>query len=121
MRLFLVVNKETGEMESFCSVCSFNGIGDTDNPDIIQSDENHTIVEITQEEMDAMAASLISNEETREVKYGAKLDPKKMKPALSEREKVEVPIEAEGIGGKEIIAYDEKPVGIVVERELVAS
>ncbi len=47
-----------------------------------------------------------------------KLDMEKASSMLDQREKVEAPIEIDGIGGKEIIGYEEKPVGIVVEREL---
>lgn len=115
MRTYLVVNKETGELESNCGVCGFNGIGNNDDPDIITIDDNHTVVEVTQDELDSMAASLVSPDDVHLV-YGAKVNIEKSAKKLEMREKVEVPVEAEGIGGKEIIAVEEKPVGIIIER-----
>lgn len=117
MRLYLIVNKDTGELESFCEVCGLRGMGNNDDPAIIPIDDNHTVVEVTQEEWDAMSASLREGEEPHIIEYGAKLDPAKMKPTLDERQKVDVPIEAEGIGGKEIIGYDRKPVNLITERK----
>ena len=48
----------------------------------------------------------------------ALIDMNKASRKIGDREIVDVPIEIDGIGGKEIIGYEEKPVGIVVEREL---
>jgi len=56
--------------------------------------------------------------ESGHLEYAMKLDMEKASSMLDQREKVEAPIEIDGIGGKEIIGYEEKPVGIVVEREL---
>ncbi len=117
MRLYLVVNKDTGELESFCEVCGIKGMGNNDDPAIIPVDENHTAIEVTQEELDAMSASLREGKEPHIIEYGAKLDPAKMKPTLDERQKIDVPIEAEGVGGKEIIGYDRKPVNLITERK----
>lgn len=120
MRLYLVVNKDTGELESFCEVCGIKGMGNNDDPAIIQVDENHTAIEVTQEELDAMSASLREGEEPHIIEYGVKLDPERMKRTLAEREKVKDlsrPIEVDGIGGKEIIGYEDKPENVLVERE----
>lgn len=117
MRRFMVVNKDTGELESFCEICGIKGIGDTDDPAIIQTDDNHTAIEVTQIEVDAMSASTREGKEPHIIEYGAKLDPEKMKHTIADREKVDVPIEIDGVGGKEIIGIERKPVEIVTERK----
>lgn len=120
MRLYLVVNKDTGELESLCEVCGIQGIGNNDDPAIIRVDESHTAIEVTQEELDAMAASLREGKEAHIIEYGMKLNPVKMKRTIDERAKVEdlsKPIEVEKPGGKEIIGYEEKPESIIAERK----
>lgn len=120
MRQFMVVNKNTGEIESSCEVCGIKGIGNNDDPAIIQIDENHTVIEVMQDEVDAIAASLTEGKEPHIIEYGVKLDPAKMKRTLDERGKVDdttKPIEVEKPGGKEIIGYEKKPENIITERK----
>lgn len=120
MRLYLIVNKSTGELESLCEICGIRGMGNNDDPAIIPVDENHTVIEVTQGELDAMSASLREGAEPHIIEYGAKLDPAKMKRTLAERDKVDdttKPIEVERPDGKEIIGYEKKPESIITERK----
>lgn len=115
MGIFVIVNSETGEVESGCPQCGIVDMGDSSDASIIPLDQGHTAIEVTMEEKGEFAEAKVLGEGGH-FEYGMKLDMRKAAGKLEEREKVEVPIEAEGIGGKEIIAVEEKPVGIIVER-----
>ena len=142
----MIVNSETGVMDDGCPYCAFLSMSGDFNDDevgVFESQpvpEGHVMIEVMSAEMDDIRkvkyqvvrngeivmldeSEVVNNEERlsapKEPKY--KVNIEKAAPKLEDRAKVEdlsKPIEAEGLGGKEIIGYDEKPVWIVVEREL---
>jgi len=137
----VIVNKETGEFDDNCSVCSiglFSADADFEIIESLQCDDTHSVFELTEEEYRLMNSSMDMEEVTRTKKvydpeseqfveisfvrliphYSLKVDISKAQKRIVQRDRVDVPIEVEGIGGKEIIGYETKPVGIVVEREL---
>lgn len=145
MPKYVIVNSETGLMDDRCPYCAFlsmSGDFDDDEVGVFENQpvpEGHIMIEVMSAEMDDIRkvkyqvvrngeivildeSEVVDNEERlsapKEPKY--MIDIGKATPKLKNRAKVEdqsKPIEAEGIGGKEIIGYDEKPIGIVVERE----
>jgi hypothetical protein len=75
-----------------------------------------TIVEITNDEYD-----LIGEREPETARRKYKVDLQRVKKFVIDRPKIDVPIEIDGIGGKEIIGYEQKPESIVTERQKPAT
>ena len=105
---FAKIDTETGECHGFSTFASLDHAllhYEGTFPDFL--------VEITPQERDLLRER---NGETNEKTY--KIDTTLGRKTLSERPNRAMPVETEGIGGKEIIGYETKPVGIVIEREL---
>lgn len=145
MPIYAVVNKSTGQFDTNCEHCSIRSIsgGGIDDTDVqifeaAAMDDGHAMIEITSMEREELIkikymvernGEVFTTYEQGELEYFerenasrelvSEIDMDKASRKIHGREIIEVPIEAEGIGGKEIIGYDEKPVGIVIERELL--
>lgn len=110
----VIVNKITGEIDPDCPICGYGISGDyTDFDNFV--DVDHLKIEITNEEHLEFVAS-VSIDEKRKAAYTKKIDTKKAAQKLGDRLTIDVPIEIEGPGGKEIIGFEQKPEGIIVER-----
>lgn len=145
MKYWMFLDASTGQIEKGCSSCGFlssNSMSE-DDLDIYPLHEDHKILEVSEAEFMALQETvLIVERDGQEIRLESPLDFQEgdnpigteaaMLPdldalgdiklqdriKLSDRPIVEAPIEAEGIGGKEIIGYETKPVVIVIEREL---
>lgn len=110
----VIVNKNTGEIDADCGICGYGVCADYDDFDRF-NDPDHIMIEITDTERTAIVTSVIVDE-NRKVSTNAKLDLSKVKQKLKDRVQIDVPIEIDGIGGKEIIGYDQKPETIITEK-----
>lgn len=100
-----IVDKTSGQMHVDCPLCGLRQTAEYREFD----DGIHVMVEVTDEEQEQFWLSLHDDENSR-TRIGLKLDTAEMPTKLEERAKVQgKPIEAEGIGGKEIIGYEEAP------------
>lgn len=100
-----VLDKTTGQMHADCGICGLRQTAEYREFD----DGIHVMVEVTDEEQEQFWLSLHDDENSR-TRIGLKLDTAEMPMKLGDRDKVQgKPIEADGIGGKEIIGYDEAP------------
>lgn len=128
---YMVVNKNTGEMDDNCGRCSIGIVAGYKDFEAFNLDDSHMIVEISYDEFEVMNSSVKYKiiEDGKEVVlddfpldilaepfYSKKLDVTKVKTKLDDRLKIDIPIEIDGIGGKEIIGYERKPESIVTER-----
>ncbi len=145
MPIYVKVDAVTGEFhERDCSECGILSIsGDYDPSDlelqgfkISNASQGHIIVEILPNERDMFAQIAVTvqrNGKEIEVPYNEnimdeaerksmrvekkyKIDLSKMTTDLKDRAIVDVPIEIDVMGGKEIIGYERKPESIVTER-----
>lgn len=144
MPIYAVVNKATGQFDADCEHCAIRSIsgGGIDDRDVrvfesAATDDGHVMIEISSAEREELIkikytvernGEVFTTHEQGELEYferekasrepAAVIDMNKASRKIEDREIVDVPIEIDGIGGKEIIGYEEKPIGIVVEREL---
>lgn len=145
MPTYLKVDAETGEMHpTECGVCGVLSISGASEDEIqifrdANNSDGHILVEITNEEKDKIAVvikTIERNGERIEVPYYEytqdkterrselieskyKIDINQVVPMLKDRRKIDditKPIEIDGVGGKEIIGYEQKPESIIIER-----
>lgn len=101
-----VLDKTTGQMHVDCPICGLRQTAEYREFD----DGIHVMVEVTDEEQEQFWLSLHDDENNR-TRIGIKLDTAEMPTKLEERVKVQGdPIEVDGVGGKEIIGYEEAPM-----------
>ena len=126
---YAIVNKITGELDNNCSVCAIGVVPNDELLSVFAIDDNHTILEITDEERAALIASVVDTNNPDRTKdfntkeeilipnytYASKFNPDKIVQRLDDRVKVDVPIEIEGPGGKEIIGFEQKPESIIIK------
>lgn len=110
----VIVNSITGEIDADCGICGYGVSSDYSDFENFNAPD-HSIIEINNDEHTAIIESLTVDEKGI-VTLGAKIDIEKARMKLEDRLKVDVPIEIDGMGGKEIIGYELKPEGIVVEK-----
>jgi hypothetical protein len=140
-----VLVDSTGEFhDKDCGVCGFLSIsgGSEEEINIFKehnTHDGHLLVQVTYEEKDRLVEikksvirggtrvevpydeniNDIEEKKTEEITSKYKIDVNKAKTDLKERAKVDdlsKPIEINGIGGKEVIGYKQKPESIVIER-----
>lgn len=145
MPIYVKVDAATGEFhERDCSECGILSIsGEYDHSDLelqefknANASQGHIIVEISPKERDMFAQVVVTvqrNGKEIEVPYNEnimdeaerksmsvekkyKIDLAKMTTDMKDRAKLDVPIEIDVIGGKEIIGYELKPENIVTEK-----
>lgn len=128
---YVIVNRSTGEIENDCPHCLVGRIPDTQDLSLLDIDGEHIILEVTREEYESISRSIVyTYEENGEVKqsadrpldvvaptpsYSLRVEMENAAQRIDKRRHEETPVEAEGYGGKEIIAHEEKPVGVLVE------
>ena len=146
MPIYAKVDSTTGEFHERdcgeCGILTISGYFDIDDEEIevfksSNSSEGHTIVEISSEEKDKFAEIVVTVErgdkrieippdeniaddverKSMTVEHKYKVDLSRSTTDLIDRSVIDIPIEAEGIGGKEIIGYQQKPEVIVTEKE----
>ena len=110
----VIVNKNTGEIDAECGICGYGVCADYDDFDRF-NDPDHVMIEITDAERTAIVTSVVVDA-NRKVSTNAKLDLSKSEQKLKDRVQIDVPIEIDGIGGKEIIGFDKKPESIITEK-----
>lgn len=138
---YVRVIAETGEMhERNCGVCGYMSVSGTVSDEELaefkaaNAAEGHILVEVTTAERDQLVEigkSVIRGGErvevphdenifdveellTEEISLKYKVDVGKARTDIKSRDKVDVPIEINVVGGKEIIGYVTMPEGIVV-------
>lgn len=142
MPVFAIVNSQTGEYEYGCPDCYMLSISSGDDKEEIEQfrisqsiPDGHTLIELTSDELielrkinfivkrnneeivlENIKELTLEEQDTAGRFHPNKLDKSKMTPKLEDRPKIRVPIEADGIGGKEIIGFQEKPESVIIER-----
>lgn len=111
---YMIVDNTTGRVEGECSICKLGTCCDASDIERFD-DANHKIIEITDEEHLAVVAS-VRVDENFKVETTALPDMGKAAKFLKDRVQIDVPIEIDGPGGKEIIGFDKKPESIITEK-----
>lgn len=86
---YAIVNKDTGEIENNCSICSIGTIPTIEDFKVLEEnllDANHKIIQITRDEINSIDASIRKRDQDGKYEYGVKLDSQKMKREIKERE-----------------------------------
>ncbi len=111
---YVIVNKISGELEDDCGACSIGTIPDDEDLLIFPVPDNHTIVQITEEEYNEI--SLAIGNDYNNPTYLKKLDVDKAETRVEDRGKINRPHFAEMMGGREIVFTEAVPENIVKER-----
>lgn len=127
-KYFAIVSEKTGNLEDG-HICYCSNDSDMDNWKV---ESGYKLVELTSEEhfrlglLDIVAmrdgeqvivtAEDVKSDDNAGPVFKHKIDTGKLERNVKDRPKIDVPIEIEGIGGKEIIGYEQIPVTIVIER-----
>lgn len=128
-KYFVIVNENTGNLDDG-HLCYCSNDADMDTWEV---EPGYRLIEVTGEEHRALGLyDIIGTRDGKQVVLDAKnlrpednphgerkykLDMQKLERNVADRPRVAVPIEAEGIGGKEIIGYEEKPESVITERK----
>jgi len=142
MPVFAIVDSETGEYEYGCPDCYILSVSGGDDKEEIEQfrtsqsiAEGHSLIELTSDELpelrrinfivsrnneeivlEDMKELTLEEQDTAERFHPNKLDKSTMTPKLDDRPRILIPIETDGIGGKEIIGFEEKPESIIIKR-----
>lgn len=114
----VIVNKNTGEIDAECGICGYGVCADYDDFDRF-NDPDHMMIEITDAERTAIVTSVVVDA-NRKVSTNAKVDLSKSEQKLKDRVQIDVPIEIEGPGGKMVIFVEQKPEGIVIQKNNIS-
>jgi len=125
---FAIVKKTTGGIEDG----HLSYVSQDSDIDLYKIDDEHALVELTPEEFSELSlVDIATNRDGKEtiitaeeltpqdnpravIKY--RIDTDKLIRRIDDRPKIQIPIEIDGIGGKEIIGFHEKPESIIIER-----
>ncbi len=145
MPIYAKVDALTGEFHERdcgeCGILSISGVFDPSDSELQEfkatnASQDHAMVEISPKERDMFAKIVVTvqrNGKEIEVPYNEnimdederksmrvekkyKIDIAKMTTDMKDRAKMDVPIEIDVMGGKEIIGYEQKPESVVTER-----
>lgn len=129
-RYFAIVNESAGVVDRTSHLCY---AGNDEDMLAWKVPAGFKLVELLPEEYSALAvldivvnrngkdeviqAEDITDADQLQILKRYNLNPDKLTKFVEDRNKIDVPIEIDGIGGKEIIGYEQKPEGIVMERK----